>query len=181
MNQLLPFGEYVSPEQRAAEAASLETWELERLLLRLAAASQREQQRQHRSSRRATTGSSASGSSRHRRQGSRGEASAPQPIRGSEAAAAVAEGGTSGHWAIAGEGSSSAEAAAGGRPASAPGIDIHGSWPPPAGLRASSSGGVQDEGHVISPGSGRSGSLSLKSRLASLRLKWVGPPRGCWP
>ncbi len=173
MNTLLPFGEYISPEQRAAEAASFETWELERLLLRLAAASQREQQRQHRSSWRATTGSSAGGGggSRHRRQGSRGEASAPQPIRGSEAAAAAAaaEGGSSGHWAIAGEGSSSS--ALGGRPSSAPGPSFHGSWPPPAGLQASSSSGHVDEGHVVSPGSSRSSSLSLKSRLASLRLR----------
>ena len=173
MNELLPFGEYISPEQRAAEAASLETWELERLLLRLAAASQREQHRQHRSSRRATTGGSGGSSSRHRRQGSRGEASAPQPIRGSEAAAvAAAEGGSAGGWAIAGEGSGGS-AAAGGRPGSAPGPTFHGSWPPPAGLQASSSGGLQDEGHVVSPGSGRSSSLSLKSRLASLRLRWV--------
>ncbi len=161
MNALLPFGEYVSPEQRAAEAATLETWELERLLLRLAAASQREHQRHHRSGRRTTTGSSG-----HRRQGSRGEASAPQPIHGGAAAAA---GGSGDRWRLPGEGGGGA---GGGRPASAPGPAYPSSWPPASRAEAASSsvpgGGVHDEGHVVSP---QSRSTSLKSRLASLRLK----------
>jgi hypothetical protein len=39
---------------------------------------------------------------------------------------------------------------------------------------ASSSGAMQDGGHMMSPGSqSGSGSGSFKSRLASLKLKWV--------
>lgn len=45
MNQLLPFGEYISPHQEAAQIASLEHWEMERLLIRLATASQRQERR----------------------------------------------------------------------------------------------------------------------------------------
>ena len=37
MNALLPFGEYVDPQQQAASASMLETWELERLLIQIAA------------------------------------------------------------------------------------------------------------------------------------------------
>lgn len=41
LQELLPFGEYVSPQAAASSAASLESWELERLLLRLAVSGQR--------------------------------------------------------------------------------------------------------------------------------------------
>jgi hypothetical protein len=41
MNSLLPFGEYVDPRQAATTAAMLETWELERFLVRLASAERR--------------------------------------------------------------------------------------------------------------------------------------------
>lgn len=171
MNALLPFGEYISPEQRAAEQATLETWELERLLMRLTAASQREHARAQRSARRASASAAAGSSSgRHRRQGSRGEASAPQPIGGSGGAAAAAPASSQG-WQIAGEAASSSSRAAG-RAASAPAPGHPSSWPPAAGLEASSSSGsgLVDAGHVVSPTS-RSGSTSLKGRLASLRLK----------
>lgn len=181
MNALLPFGEYVSPEQRAAEQATLETWELERLLLRLAAASQREHARAHRSARRASASAAGGGggSGRHRRQGSRGEASAPQPIRSSGDAAA-ALGGSHG-WLIAGEAASSSSSSAAGRPASAPppGYPSPSSWQHVGGEPepGSSGRGMVDEGHVVSP-TARSGSFSLKSRLASLRLKCVGAASG---
>lgn len=179
MNSLLPFGEYVSPAQRAAEQASLETWELERLLIRLAA-SQREQ-RHHRSSRHGGS------SSQHRRQGSRGEASAPQPIRGSGGAAVAPEAVTAAWWslppsaaagpAVASSASSSATAGAGisGRELRAVSNPIGvypSSWPPAGGPEASHSGdgAAGDEGHVVSPRS-RAGAMSFKGRLASLRLK----------
>jgi hypothetical protein len=45
LNQLLPFGEYIPPHQEAAQIASLEHWEMERLLIRLSAASQRQERR----------------------------------------------------------------------------------------------------------------------------------------
>lgn len=51
MNELLPFGEYINPQQEAATAAMLETWELERFLIRLAAAEQRQERRASRHSR----------------------------------------------------------------------------------------------------------------------------------
>lgn len=175
MNSLLPFGEYVSPAQRAAEQASLETWELERLLIRLAAS-----QRHHRSSRH------GGGSSRHRRQGSRGEGSAPQPIRGSGGATVAPEAVAAAWWSLppdaaagpAGASSASSSAAATGsngrelRPVSAPSGAYPSSWPPAGGPEASSSGGdaAGDEGHVVSPRS-RAGAMSFKGRLASLRLK----------
>lgn len=41
MNQLLPFGEYVDPRQLATTESMLETWELERFLVRLAQAERR--------------------------------------------------------------------------------------------------------------------------------------------
>ncbi|KAL4458796.1 hypothetical protein ABPG75_013661 [Micractinium tetrahymenae] len=181
MNSLLPFGEYVSPAQRAAEQASLETWELERLLIRVAAASQREQ-RHHRSSRHGGS------SSRHRRQGSRGEASAPQPIRGSGGASVAPEAVAAAWWSLppdaaAGPGAPSSSSAAAAaavagssgrelRPGSASSGAHPASWPPAGSLEASSGGGgaAGDEGHVVSPRS-RSGALSIKGRLASLRLK----------
>jgi len=50
MNELLPFGEYISPQQAEAESSMLATWELESFLLRLAAAERRER-RAHRRSR----------------------------------------------------------------------------------------------------------------------------------
>ena len=114
----------------------------------------------------------------HRRQGSRGEASAPQPIRTAQPSGSASDAGSV-RWSLLGEpadgpnssrgGGSSSSAAAGRdvRPASAPGAA--GSWPPPAGSVASGSGAVADEGHVVSPRS-RSGS-SLKTRLSALRLK----------
>lgn len=42
MNALLPFGEYVNPQQQAATAAMLENWEMERFLVQLAVVEQRE-------------------------------------------------------------------------------------------------------------------------------------------
>ncbi|KAI3436104.1 hypothetical protein D9Q98_002162 [Chlorella vulgaris] len=170
MNSLLPFGEYVSPEQRRAEASSIEGWELERLLVRLAAVSQREHR--HRSARHS---SGSSSSTRHRRQGSRGETSAPQAIQD---AAAAAGGGTAAAaalpWLLPGEASSRGadRTPSGTMPAAYPS-----SWPPAIGLEASGSGlsgsgsgSMHDDGHVVSPRS-RSGSMSLKSRLASLKIK----------
>lgn len=50
MNELLPFGEYISPQQAEAESSMLATWELESFLVRLAAAERRER-RAHRRSR----------------------------------------------------------------------------------------------------------------------------------
>lgn len=46
LNQLLPFGEYVPLEQAQAESSMLATWELERILVRLAAADRREERQQ---------------------------------------------------------------------------------------------------------------------------------------
>ena len=65
MNSLLPFGEYINPQQTAATAALLENWEMERFLVSLAVAEQRER-RAARSSR--------------RRSHPQGESSAPRPI-----------------------------------------------------------------------------------------------------
>lgn len=45
LNELLPFGEYISPQQQAAALASFQSWELERLLVRIAASSQRRESR----------------------------------------------------------------------------------------------------------------------------------------
>jgi hypothetical protein len=166
MNSLLPFGEYVSPKQRAAETATLETWELERLLLRLAAAGQREH-RHHRGSRHGS-----SSASRHQRQSSRGEPSAPQPIRDPSSGV---DAGISMPWLLPSEGGSG-RAPAAARPASVPSQGVYpGSWPPAGALEAgstmaSASSSMRDDGHVVSPRS-RSGSVSFKSRLASLRLK----------
>jgi hypothetical protein len=53
MNALLPFGEYVDPQQQAASASMLETWDLERLLLQIATNESRER-RAHRRRARAT-------------------------------------------------------------------------------------------------------------------------------
>lgn len=55
MNALLPFGEYVDPQQQAASASMLETWDLERLLLQIATNESRER-RAHRRRARATMG-----------------------------------------------------------------------------------------------------------------------------
>lgn len=168
MNSLLPFGEYVSPEQRAVETATLETWELERLLLRLAAAGR--EHRHHRALRHAS-----SSGSRHRRQGSRGEPSAPQPIRDASGGAGGGAGGVSMPWLLPREGGAGMGGAAA-LPASAPNQGMYpGSWPPtgalePGSALASAGSSMRDDGHVVSPRS-RSGSTSFKSRLASLRLK----------
>ena len=77
LNALLPFGEYVSPQQAAAQAASLESWDLERLLVQLAAANQRAERRAAREARHRLRRLAAGG----------GEPSAPQPIRGDAASA----------------------------------------------------------------------------------------------
>lgn len=74
LHEMLPFGEYVSPQQAAAQAATLESWDLERLLLHLAAANQRHERRAAREAARQHRSSGG-------RRSSGGEASAPQPIQ----------------------------------------------------------------------------------------------------
>ncbi|KAG7669704.1 hypothetical protein Ndes2437B_g05889 [Nannochloris sp. 'desiccata'] len=68
MNSLLPFGEYINPQQTAATAALLENWEMERFLVSLAVTEQRERR--------------AARSSRRRSHPHGGEISAPRPIVG---------------------------------------------------------------------------------------------------
>lgn len=161
MNELLPFGEYISPEQQAMGLVNMESWELERLLLRLAAANQRQERRVH----------------RHRHQPSRGEPSAPQPIVGAPGQQAGASRRTDPGSAAA-AGVMSDDESTGRRPSSSPGA-YPSSWPPAAappeaaGSSRQSSGlfgsSVGDHGSAASPSS-RGGS-SLKSKFASLRLK----------
>ena len=106
MNSLLPFGEYVNPQQQAATAAMLENWEMERFLVSLAVAEQRER----RAARQA------------RRVGHPlNEASAPRPIFGarrrSEPIARISNSGA-------------ASSVPNNDPAVAPGPDFPASWPP---------------------------------------------------
>jgi len=68
MNSLLPFGEYINPQQAAATEALLENWEMERVLVSLAVAEQRERR--------------AARASRRRSHPQGGELSAPRPIIG---------------------------------------------------------------------------------------------------
>jgi hypothetical protein len=146
MDELLPFGEYVSPAQEASQASMLESWELERFLLRLAMAEQRAGERR---------------SARQSRRG--GVPSAPQPIRQSPTAAAQLAA------AAGGNGAAGPSGDAGGQPSS-PGA-FPASWPPAAGGELSAgSRRASAEVNGASP-SLRGATSALKSRLASLRLR----------
>jgi hypothetical protein len=156
LNELLPFGEYVSPQQQASAAALLESWELERFLLRLAAAEQRGAERAH------------------RRTPPRPGTSAPQPIRrASGGAAERPSGGDAAHLTPPPAGAARGEPPAGfpaswppaGTGSSGSGSSSGGGGGPPGARRASVDHGA------ASPGGARAAAQSLKTRLASLRLK----------
>ena len=165
MNSMLPFGEYVNPQQQAATAALLENWELERVLVQLAITEQRER-RAARSSRRRS----------HPGQG--GEPSAPRPIFSARGAISdqieiptTAGGSTP---------SSPSASAAGGAPpstttptpsGSAP-PSFPASWPPPRGSGGGESASGTGTAHASGGNSHSEGlSQTIKARWASLRLK----------
>ncbi|GAB4821791.1 hypothetical protein N2152v2_008837 [Parachlorella kessleri] len=78
LHEMLPFGEYISPQQAAAASASVESWDLERLLVQLAAANQRQERRAAREARhrrRAAAAAAAAAAAGD------GQSSTPQPIR----------------------------------------------------------------------------------------------------
>lgn len=74
MNELLPFDEYVDPRQLASTNSMLQTWELERFLVRLAHAERR--------------------ASRHSRRRELSDASAPRAIIGRRSARSFIGGGS---------------------------------------------------------------------------------------
>ena len=145
MNSLLPFGEYINPQQQAATAALLENWEMERFLVSLAVAEQRER-RAARSSR--------------RRSHPQGEPSAPRPIVGAGGRGVTEP--------------QEISPSSGGGASSLPGRDQNNnnlggdypsSWPP------SRVQDVSQEEHASSQMEGLS--QAIKSRWASLRLRYV--------
>eukprot|EP00887_Chlorella_sp_A99_P006538 scaffold3.g6538.t1 len=151
LNELLPFGEYVSPEAQAMGLVDVESWELERLLIRLAATNSRQELRALRHQHRHAAAAAAAAA------GPRGRRSAPQPIAGAGGGGRhhgrrTDPGGGAGGGASDGDGE-------GRRRASTPGA-YPASWPP-AGEGASSS--------AHQGGDERSG--SFKSKFASLRLR----------
>lgn len=84
MNQLLPFGEWVSPDAAAMSLVDVESWELERLLLRLNASGSSRHHHHHRSHGERRRASTSGGGQRSSGVGApaRVEASTPQPIAG---------------------------------------------------------------------------------------------------
>jgi RING-H2 zinc finger domain len=148
MNSLLPFGEYINPQQTAATAALLENWEMERFLVSLAVAEQRERR--------------AARSSRRRSHPQGVEPSAPRPIIGSSARgrtepqeiSSISSGGGGGGGASSLPGRDQNNALGGEYPSS---------WPP-------SRQDVSGEG----PSSQVEGlSQAIKSRWASLKFRLV--------
>lgn len=159
LNELLPFGEYVSPHEQAATAAMLESWELERFLVRLAAAEQRERR--------------AARQLRTRRGGAREDASVAQPI------SRMAAGGAEPSGAAAGAMFSMPDRAEGSGLGGSPTGGVASSWPP---SRSDGSGAISGAvsqrtdsgagGDALSPGDAfRSASQAIKSRFAALRLR----------
>jgi hypothetical protein len=132
MNALLPFGEYVSPQQTAATEAMLSNFELERVLIQLAISEQRER-RAARSAR--------------RRSHPQGGVSAPRPIFG---------GGRARSEPVEAPAGPSAAAVA----SSAPGYDAAAAGP--GGFPASWPPGHGDDGASSSQGEGLSQAIKSR-------------------
>lgn len=141
MNALLPFGEYVNPQQQAATAAMLENWEMERFLVQLAVVEQRER-RAARQARRTSH--------------PQVEISAPRPIFGAGARRRSEPGERPTSVAV-------ASSVPNHDPSGAPGPEFPASWPPHHNSQDNEGGGASSHGEGLSQ--------AIKTRWASLRLR----------